>query len=626
MISILVVDDLTMIRELLRTALEREGYRVRVASDREEALTQMRHERPRVILLDLNLATDGSKLLQQIRADDSLRGLPVIVISEVRTREEVLAAIDLGVSDFMLKSQFSLRDLCRRVQRVVAAPQKSRRAGTREASAPPSEPPSQTVEHKVPVTAVAPSPSPGADASEARRIEDPLEALKSLTPIVSRSEITEFLDSIGEIKAMSPAVMQVINLTNNPNCSLDKVVKAVRNDHAIALKLLKLANSAVYNRGEPIDSVAKAVTRIGLDNIRTAVLNLSVVENFSNEQAADLIDFGRFWEHSIGCGLIASKIATTLQPDLADSAFTMGLLHDVGRMVLLEHDTERYRMVIETARTQGLPLDLVEKRLMLVSHADMMDRVLRSWNFPKSLIDPIVFHHLSMGNIRQMARKQLTETAILALANRLSKALLLGDSGNATLYSTEEFFEALRLPADFIGDLEASIHDETDEVKFAMLASSGGKNWSTGRDLARGKLKSAFNPIFHSMTPRVDAFRMVCDNLREGAEETRPNVAVVHLRHQREVVPVTEGLERLEREAQVANLPVIILSPAGKLELERRIMDARRTHLLPIPITLDRFVDAVNDCLAHTAAVRSESDAASEGLSDSNAPPTAAAA
>lgn len=599
MTSVLIVDDLAIIRELLRTALEREGYRVRMSGDREDALAQLRHCRPNVVLMDIKLASDGRKLLEAIRAEESLCDVPVIVVSDVHTREEVLAAIDLGVSDFMLKSQFSLRDLCRRVQRVVSAPVRSHRPAPRpavEVTAVRNEP---HVEHRSPSAASMPPTQSGAVASEARRIQDPLEALKSLTPILTRSEMTEFLDSIGEIKAMSPAVMQVLNLTSNPNCSLDKVVRAVRNDHAIALKLLKLANSAVYNRGEPIDSVAKAVTRIGLDNIRTAVLNLSVVETFSNEETADLVDFGRFWEHSIGCGLIAAKIATALEMDIADSAFTMGLLHDVGRMVLLEHDAEHYRRVIETARTQGLPLDLVEKRMLLVSHADMMDRVLRSWNFPKSLIDPIVFHHLSMGNIRQMARKQLTETAILALANRLSKALLLGDSGNPTLYSTEEFFEALRLPSSFISELEQSIHDETDEVKFAMLASSGGRNWATGRDLARGKLKAAFNPIFFSMSPKVDAFRMICDHLRECAEDARPNVAVVHLRHQREVVPVTEGLERLEREAQVANLPLIVLSPAGKLELERRVMDSRFTRQLPIPITVDRFLDAVNECLHH---------------------------
>lgn len=602
MTSVLIVDDLAIIRELLRTALEREGYRVRMSGDREEALAQLRHCRPNVVLMDINLASGGRKLLETIRSDETLRDLSVIVVSEVRTREEVLAAIDLGVSDFMLKSQFSLRDLCRRVQRVVSAPVRNRKPAARETVEVTTVRAETHVEHRSPSAASMPPIQSGADASEARRIQDPLEALKSLTPILTRSEMTEFLDSIGEIKAMSPAVMQVMSLTGNPHCSLDKVVRAVRNDHAIALKLLKLANSAVYNRGEPIDSVAKAVTRIGLDNIRTAVLNLSVVESFSNEATADLVDFGRFWEHSIGCGLIASKIATSLEMDIADSAFTMGLLHDVGRMVLLEYDSERYRRVMETARTQGLPLDLVEKRMLLVSHADMMDRVLRSWNFPKSLIDPIVFHHLSMGNIRQMARKQLTETAILALANRLSKALLLGDSGNPSLYSTEEFFEALRLPPAFITDLEKTIHDETDEVKFAMLASSGGKNWATGRDLARGKLKAAFNPLFFSLSPKVDAFRMVCDHLRECSDDARPNVAVVHVRQQRDVVPVSEGFERVEREAQVAKLPLIVLSPAGKLELERRTMEGRFTRLLPIPITVDRFLDAVNECLQHAEA------------------------
>ena len=88
--------------------------------------------------------------------------------------------------------------------------------------------------------------------------------MRSLKPIISRSEITELIDKCGELKGFSPAVAEVLKLTSNDRGSIEHVTKAISRDHAIALKILRLANSAVYTRGEPVDSVLQAVLRIGL--------------------------------------------------------------------------------------------------------------------------------------------------------------------------------------------------------------------------------------------------------------------------------------------------------------------------------------------------------------------------
>lgn len=84
--------------------------------------------------------------------------------------------------------------------------------------------------------------------------------LKDMKPLMTRSEIYDLLDNCAELKAMSPTVAQILKMTQSERCSIEHVVKVVKKDHAVSLKILKLANSSAYTRGEPVDTVQKAVT------------------------------------------------------------------------------------------------------------------------------------------------------------------------------------------------------------------------------------------------------------------------------------------------------------------------------------------------------------------------------
>ena len=111
---------------------------------------------------------------------------------------------------------------------------------------------------------------------------------------------------------MSSTVAQVLKITQNPRCSIESVANVIRQDHAISLKILKLANSAVYSRGEPLETISKAVMRIGLTQIRQMVMNIGVLDQFSQMEAGRQIDLPQFWEHSIAVGFIAAELARCL--------------------------------------------------------------------------------------------------------------------------------------------------------------------------------------------------------------------------------------------------------------------------------------------------------------------------
>jgi len=426
------------------------------------------------------------------------------------------------------------------------------------------------------------------------------EGFKNLKPLMTRSEIQEVLDSCEELKGMSPTVAQVLKLTQSERCSIEQLVKVVKQDHGVSLKILKLANSAVYTRGEPVDTVHKAVLRIGLSQIRQTVLNLTVLDRFGGVEN-ECVGMPYFWEHSIATGLTAAEIARALGGKEADidAAFTMGLLHDVGRVVYLETLGDRYVEVHRTAQELDLPLEQVESRMLLVNHADAMDRLLHAWRFPKDLVNPIALHQLSVGNIRRMAARTLNEVATLSLANRLTHALLLGTSGNLSLYPTEDYATALRLEPSLIETIEDTITEQTHDMKFAMLSSSNTGNWPCLKDEVKQTLSTPFRPLYVSEEPAFDSYRIFCDQIRERDEEepALPNVAVVHARLGREKARLTAKLLAAESESGVAPLPLIILSPKGEIELEDKVMKQRSCRGVPTPVTVSRFVRVYNELI-----------------------------
>jgi len=585
--TILLVDDMAVIREPIAATLRAGGYTVLTAEHGAEALEILKAARPSLVLLDVAMPVmDGLETLRRMREDPTIPNRPVILLTAVADKDRVLKARDLGVQGYLLKSNFSLKELEARIRHCLSGePDRASKAPEEPGSTPKTEP------------AAARSAS-GAQASAPQPAEEQVnseEAIKELKPIVVRSEVEELLQNCGELKGLSPTVAEVIKLSKDPKTTTERIAKVIKHDQAIALKILKLANSSAYTRGAPVNTVHDAVVRIGLEAIGQAVLNISVIDQFG-EEASGRVDPRLFWEHSIGTGLIAAFIARGLGEKDPDQCFTLGLLHDVGKMVYGDLLEERYAEVVAKSHELSLPTERVESRMLLINHADAMDKILHAWRFPRDLIDPIVFHHLSLGNIRKMAARRMKEVSILALANRLAHALLLGSSGNETLYTTEEFCSSLKIKDGVLDEIAEEIPDQADDVKLSMLSSASGGAWPSRLQHWRGELGGALRTLFVSSAPHADAYRLFFSRLSETSDEP-PNLAVVHMTNPRERVPLTTALRKKEEEAGAKGLPAIILSPTANIRLEESAMNERATRMLPSVVTVGRVVGAVKELM-----------------------------
>ncbi|HWB20055.1 MAG TPA: response regulator [Phycisphaerales bacterium] len=581
---ILIIDDHALICELFTTVLSHAGYETVSALGGEEALSILETRRPDVILLDVLMPNmDGLETLECIRNLPNGRHVPVIMLTGIADRPLVIAAAKHGVKSYLLKTSSSVKTILRQIEQ----------ARTERSTKPILPDVSSSQGETSPSTPVAISPvAENVFAGSFNEMPSPtIDAIAP--PAMTKADILQAVDAFSDLGGMPSAVSEVLQLTESDRASMDEIAETINFDPALALKILKLANSAAYARGDHVDNVHKAVMRIGLGQIRQEVMNFAMIDRFSNIQSK-AIDQDRFWEHAVATGLVASQLAQARRAKDAQSAFTMGLLHDVGRLVLAEVLGDRYLQVISCANEQQRPLESVESEILGLTHADVTERLFRQWKFPNELIHPVARHHLSASSLKITASSGTIAIATLALANRIVHALLLGSSGNDTIYPTDEFLDLVHIDPAVVVRIIGTIREETDKIRTAILARNPKSDWIDQRVIFKSHFIQTFRPLYVSSAPIADAYGILCEQLAESKVETQPNVGIINIHSQREAENVCRQYRLVETERGYLHLPLIVISPSGKISPTRNLIEGRHVQMIASPFTVHRFIEVVN--------------------------------
>lgn len=209
-------------------------------------------------------------------------------------------------------------------------------------------------------------------------------------PIVNTPRNIEYLlEEIITLPSLPATLARIIQLLNDPESSLSDVGKAITQDPAIALKTLRLANSAAYGLREHVTSVEHAVALLGAKVIQNLVLTATVFDTLSHSA-------GLVFQHSIAAGLAAravlrvGRIRLPLQPD---EAFVYGLLHDIGKIILEDYMAEDLMQAEEVSRSRRIPAYQVECEVIGADHAEVGGRLAMNWRLPESIASAILAHH-----------------------------------------------------------------------------------------------------------------------------------------------------------------------------------------------------------------------------------------
>ncbi len=236
----------------------------------------------------------------------------------------------------------------------------------------------------------------GATASAALPI--PAHTAPPMAPAPARTPIDLALlqQRIAQLPALPRAAAEALAMLRDEDSGADDCARIIATDQALTARVLRLANSAFYGVPGRVSSVNRAVQMLGKRTLRGALTTVAVGGQFSAIQCEGF-QFDGFWRHTIGTAIGAEAIARTRALD-DETAFTAGVLHDIGRLALAAHFPRETAAMLALARTHDLALLQAERLALGTDHAAIGAAIASRWNFPAAVQAAIAAHHLPQQN------------------------------------------------------------------------------------------------------------------------------------------------------------------------------------------------------------------------------------
>jgi len=222
------------------------------------------------------------------------------------------------------------------------------------------------------------------------------------------------IDDLQNLPAF-PGILEKFNeMAKDPHVSMNQIGDMVAQDQVLSLKILKLVNSAFYGFPGRISTVTHALVLLGNDVVKSLILSVSAFEVMADQ-------WRPLWRHSLAvskaCGIVCQELKIPGEEEVGMA----GLLHDIGKVLLVILEPEAYRTVIQAASKKGRPITSVEDAMLGFNHCNVAEWLCERWNLPHRLTAPLAFHHAP-----ETADYAEKPAAAVFLADNVAKAMGYG--------------------------------------------------------------------------------------------------------------------------------------------------------------------------------------------------------
>ncbi|MCF8037871.1 MAG: HDOD domain-containing protein [Desulfohalobiaceae bacterium] len=252
---------------------------------------------------------------------------------------------------------------------------------------------------------------------------------------------------------------KTIAAINNPEASLNDIAGIVSKDVTLSAKVLQLVNSSFYSLKQKVDTLTWALALVGTNQLMTIVSGVSAVSLFKNIPS-QLLNMVSFWEHSIACGT-AARLLSSYYPRQMDAErfFVAGLLHDIGRLILIQNLPKEYLGLFQQVRKEEIFLFTAETNTFGLDHSQIGAHLANQWNLPESLGKMIKHHHFPGLD------GSLAETSIVNLADVIVNALEIGNSGEYFVPIIEPHVrQGLKLDKEILQPLINEVDNQLEDI------------------------------------------------------------------------------------------------------------------------------------------------------------------
>jgi len=260
----------------------------------------------------------------------------------------------------------------------------------------------------------------------------------------------------GDLPAMPMVATKVMQLIEDERVTAEELAKVVSSDPAMTARIMKISNSAFYGCQRQVQTLPGAIMLLGFNTLKSLVIVASVKEVYKTFGLTE----NMLWEHSFGAGLAARIIAREIRSVNPEEAFLAGLLEDIGKIILYNHDRKKFQLIIERCYNECIMFEDAEKAVFPFTHSKVGGYILKKWNLPEVLVTAVTQHH-TFDFPDPEDYYQCSMTAIASLADLFCIKLGIGERMPRTELSLTDSMAARLLKLD--DDKLARLLDEFEE-------------------------------------------------------------------------------------------------------------------------------------------------------------------
>ncbi|TGE33905.1 HDOD domain-containing protein [Desulfosporosinus sp. Sb-LF] len=265
-------------------------------------------------------------------------------------------------------------------------------------------------------------------------------------------KLEHILKRVQALPPLPTSAMHVIALTKNPETTAKELETVIGQDPALTAGMLRQANSAYYGYARRISSLQEAIVMLGFQVTQGLAMSAAVAPLLKTQLVGYEIEQEGLWRHSMLTAMAAKRLCRNRKFPFGDVAFTAGLLHDIGKLIISVYVQEVGDYLLEKVTKANLSYVDLEEKVIGYNHATVGGFLAKSWNLPEDLVQAISFHHAPSHapDYSQLA-------SVIHVANGLASLLGVGGGVDSFLNPLQQ--EALNQLALKESDLELLMAD-----------------------------------------------------------------------------------------------------------------------------------------------------------------------
>jgi len=240
--------------------------------------------------------------------------------------------------------------------------------------------------------------------------------------------VERFLQRAGTLYSLPAVAVKVLQLADDPHLDTPRLKECIENDPALTSRILRVINSSLFGLSTPVADLGQALTLLGVKPLKLLVLGFSLPEGLYAGVSADLLQW--YWRRTLTKAVSARELCQTLWRKPGDDAFLIGLLQDLGMLLLIQSVGPAYQDFVQRVRSMGKDLIGLERQVMGFDHTALTARLLKHWRLPEAIIQWIsweeIDHRLQASGGQPPVLAQvihLAEELARVLADRQSECL-----------------------------------------------------------------------------------------------------------------------------------------------------------------------------------------------------------